>query len=232
MRHAYTMTTTRIASCKSTYNILTTDAHNTKNWYVVVFKTCLKTHDNRSLIQCYIMRVVYNFYLTQAARAAKKSHVIKLYRVNRPLEVHTKLFLSAYFSSVYYKSIKRLSPKRYNIITLTVVIFDSNTLSQTYESHSVTLKVMLHGTSGNNLRKIRVFALQVFEADSKTRIAKNCEEKSSAHSCCANDRRCESSHVTSLLYGNGSSPPPHPEVVTFALLLISITGREAMCLAY
>ena len=31
MRHAYAMTTTRIASCKSTYNILTTDAHNTKN---------------------------------------------------------------------------------------------------------------------------------------------------------------------------------------------------------
>ena len=31
MRHAYAMTTTRIASCKSTYNIFTTDAHNTKN---------------------------------------------------------------------------------------------------------------------------------------------------------------------------------------------------------
>ena len=31
MRHAYVMPTTRIASCKSTYNILTTDAHNTKN---------------------------------------------------------------------------------------------------------------------------------------------------------------------------------------------------------
>ena len=31
MRHAYAMPTTRIASCKSTYNILTTDAHNTKN---------------------------------------------------------------------------------------------------------------------------------------------------------------------------------------------------------
>ena len=31
MRHAYAMPTARIASCKSTYNILTTDAHNTKN---------------------------------------------------------------------------------------------------------------------------------------------------------------------------------------------------------
>ena len=31
MRHAYVMPTTRIESCKSTYNILTTDAHNTKN---------------------------------------------------------------------------------------------------------------------------------------------------------------------------------------------------------
>ena len=31
MRHAYAMPTTRIVSCKSTYNILTTDAHNTKN---------------------------------------------------------------------------------------------------------------------------------------------------------------------------------------------------------
>ena len=31
MRHAYAMPTTRTASCKSTYNILTTDAHHTKN---------------------------------------------------------------------------------------------------------------------------------------------------------------------------------------------------------
>ena len=44
MRHAYAMPTTRIASCKSTYNILTTDAHNTKN--VVGFHV-LKSYDNR-----------------------------------------------------------------------------------------------------------------------------------------------------------------------------------------
>ena len=31
MRRVYAMTTTRIASCKSSYNILTTDAHNAKN---------------------------------------------------------------------------------------------------------------------------------------------------------------------------------------------------------
>ena len=69
MRHAYA-TTTQIASCKSTYNILITGTQHEKCRRIL--KHVLKLYDNRSHIQCYMMRVVYNFGLTQAALATKK----------------------------------------------------------------------------------------------------------------------------------------------------------------
>ena len=72
MRRAYAMPTTRIASCKSTYNILTTEAHNTKN--VVGFKTCFKG-DLRPIYTVRLCRMRLTYHRPTAQIVSGKSNL-------------------------------------------------------------------------------------------------------------------------------------------------------------
>ena len=87
MRYAYDKSTTRIVSCKSNLQ-LACDCRVRHEECRGLLKHALKTYDNRSDRQFYIVEIVYDFSMTRAARAIKiacDNREQKSYPVNRPL---------------------------------------------------------------------------------------------------------------------------------------------------
>ena len=97
MRYAYDKSTSRIVSCKSNLQHAC-DCRVRHEKCRGLLKHVLKPYDNRSDRQFDIVEIVYNFSMTQAARATKiacDNRKQKLHRVNRPLPIH-KMLLKNY----------------------------------------------------------------------------------------------------------------------------------------
>ena len=88
LRQAYDKFTTRVVSCKSNLQ-LAYDCRVRHEECRGLLKHVFKPYDNRSDRQFYIEEIVYDFFMTRAARAIKiacDNRGQKSYRVNRPLE--------------------------------------------------------------------------------------------------------------------------------------------------
>ena len=88
MRCAHDSSTTRVVSCKSNLQ-LACDCRVRHEECRGLLKHVLKPYDNRSDRQFDIVEIVYDIFMTRAARAIKiacDNRKQKSYRVNRPLK--------------------------------------------------------------------------------------------------------------------------------------------------
>ena len=91
MRCAHDRSTTRVVSCKSNLQ-LACDCRVRHEECRGLLKHVLKPYDNRSDRQFDIVEIVYDIFMTRAARAIKiacDNRKQKSYRVNRPLQRQT-----------------------------------------------------------------------------------------------------------------------------------------------